>query len=191
MVPAKEMKSQDKYKHKTSNSAQHNLLDDHGCGKSPRGHQVPRWEAVCSLRAVQWFSKPIPGTESYPKPEHRARPQKPCARGVLLISRQPPWPWGLTNRWETHFNGRNKGVWLPFWLKIFSSIWKKNLQSKGLTLANLEIKQCVLKVCFNDSNLLEFPGAGDLQAAEKVRTRDPADTALLGLAWEPGVTPPA
>lgn len=38
-------------------------------------------------------------------------------------------------------------------------------------------------------NLLEFQGAGDLQAAGKVMTLGPVDTVLLGSASGPGVTP--
>lgn len=37
-------------------------------------------------------------------------------------------------------------------------------------------------IYFYYMNLQEFLGAGDLQAGEKVRTLDPADIALLGLA---------
>lgn len=71
---------------------------------------------------------------------------------------------------------------------------------KNLTLLNLErLSKCrgcswstlEKPQCFHNIHLLEFPGAEDPQAAEKVRTLDPVGTELPGLASEPGATPPA
>ena len=108
----------------------------------------------------------------------------------------PPTTLGLNGMgWgNTHISVSKTKVHHYFDNKLISL----HLGEKNLTVLNLErlSKYCGYSwstlekpQCFHDINLLEFPGAGDPQAAEKVRTLDPVGTELPGLASVPGATP--